>query len=59
MTGRFRVMCQTYQAENGGMLLRLVDQLCQVTGALEKFPEKDAFLEKVFQKNRNKFTAAV
>ena len=37
----------------------LVDQLCTITGALSKFPEKDAFIEKVFQKNRNRFTAAV
>ena len=37
----------------------LVEHLCQITHALSKFPEGDAFIEKVFQKNRNKFTIAV
>ena len=37
----------------------LVDHLCQITHALSKFPEGDAFIAKVFQKSRTKFTMAV
>jgi hypothetical protein len=37
----------------------LVEHLCQITRALSKFPEGNAFIAEVLQKSRNKFTIAV